>query len=241
MNWRSLLTLGLLALAMPLLAQEDEETEEDSPWSGSVTLGYLATTGNTEGSSLNSGAEINYALELWEHQATAAAFFKTEDKITTDEAYDAGWKSARNLTEHDYMYGRLNWRKDRFGSILEQFSQTIGYGRRLINKEKHQLNGELGFGARQSERSDGTNENDGIYTGRLTYTWQISETASFGQSFLVESGDSNTFTESVTNLRARLLGDLALVASYTIRQNSDVVQGDFKTDTRSSLSLEYAF
>ena len=85
------------------------------------------------------------------------------------------------------------------------------------------------------------NDNDSIYTGRLTYTWQISETASFGQSFLVESGDSNTFTESVTNLRARLLGDLALVASYTIRQNSDVVQGDFKTDTRSSLSLEYAF
>jgi len=170
-------------------------------WSGSVTLGYLATTGNTEGSSLNSGAEINYALELWEHQATAAAVFTTEDKITTAEAYDAGWKSARNLTEHNYMYGRLNWRKDRFGSILEQFSQTIGYGRRLIDKEKHQLNGELGFGARQSKLSDDTNENDGIYTGRLTYTWQISETASFGQSFLVESGDSNTFTESVTNLR----------------------------------------
>jgi len=241
MNWRSVFILCSLAFAMPLLAQEEEETEEDSPWSGSVTVGYLATTGNTEGSSLNSGAEINYTLELWEHQATAAAVFKTEDKITTDEAYDLGWKSARNLTEHNYLYGRLDWRKDRFGSILEKFSQTIGYGRRLIDKEKHQLNGELGFGARQSDLSDNTNENDAIYTGRLTYTWQISETASFGQSFLVESGDSNTFTESVTNLRARLLGDLALVVSYTIRHNSDVVQGDFNTDTRSTLSLEYAF
>ena len=241
MNWRSLLTLGLLALAMPLLAQEDEETEEDSPWSGSVTLGYLATTGNTEGSSLNSGAEINYTLEFWEHQATAAAVFTTEDKTTTAEAYDAGWKSARNLTEHNYLYGRLDWRKDRFGSILEQFSQTIGYGRRLIEKEKHQLNGELGFGARQSDLSDNTNENDAIYTGRLTYTWQISETASFGQSLLVESGDSNTFTESVTNLRAKLIGSLALVASYTVRHNSDVVQDDFNTDTRSALSLEYGF
>ena len=241
MNWRSVFILCSLAFAMPLLAQEEEETEEDSPWSGSVTVGYLATTGNTEGSSLNSGFNINYKLELWEHQATAAAVFKTEDKITTDEAYDLGWKSARNLTEHNYLYGRLDWRKDRFGSILEKFSQTIGYGRRLIDKEKHQLNGELGFGARQSELSDDTSENDGIYTGRLTYKWQISETASFGQSFLVESGDSNTFTESVTNLRARLLGDLALVVSYTIRHNSDVVQDDFNTDTRSTLSLEYAF
>jgi putative salt-induced outer membrane protein len=230
-----------LALATPLLAQEEEETGEDSPWSGSVTLGYLATTGNTEGSSLNSGAEINYTLELWEHQATAAAVFTTEDRITTAEAYDAGWKSARNLTEHNYLYGRLDWRKDRFGSILEQFSQTIGYGRRLIEKEKHQLNGELGFGARQSDLADGTNESDAIYTGRLTYTWQISETASFGQSLLVESGSSNTFTESVTNLRAQLVGGLALVVSYTVRNNSYVVQGDFNTDTRTSLSLEYGF
>ena len=241
MNWRNVFILCSLAFAMPLLAQEEEETEEDSPWSGSVTLGYLATTGNTEGSSLNSGAEINYTLELWEHQATAAAVFTTEDKITTAEAYDAGWKSARNLTEHNYLYGRLDWRKDRFGSILEQFSQTIGYGRRLIDKEKHQLNGELGFGARQSDLSDDTNENDFIYTGRLTYTWQISETASFGQSLLVESGSSNTFTESVTNLRAQLVGGLSLVVSYTVRNNSYVVQGDFNTDTRTSLSLEYGF
>lgn len=227
---------------MPLLAQEEEEeAEKESPWSGSVTLGYLATTGNTEGSSLNSGFEINYKLELWEHQATAAAVFTTEDKITTAEAYDFGWKSARNLTEHNYTYGRLDWRKDRFGSILEQFSQTIGYGRRLIDKEKHELNGELGLGARQSELSDDTNEKDAIYTARLTYTWQISETASFGQSLLVESGDSNTFTESVTNLRAKLIGSLALVASYTVRHNSDVVQGDFNTDTRSAVSLEYGF
>jgi putative salt-induced outer membrane protein len=241
LNWRNVIILGLLTLATPLLAQEEEAAEEESPWSGNVKLGYLATTGNTEGSSLNSGFEINYKLELWEHQATAAAIFTTEDTLTTAEAYDFGWKSARNLTDHDFIYGRLDWRKDRFGSILEQFSQTIGYGRRLIDKEKHQLNGELGLGTRQSDLADDTNENDAIYTGRLTYTWQISETAGFGQSLYVESGDSNTFTESVTRLRAQLVGSLALVASYTLRQNSDVLQDDHKTDTRTALSLEYAF
>ena len=140
-----------------------------------------------------------------------------------------------------FLFGRLDWRKDRFSSITEQFSQSVGYGRRLIDTDKHSLNGEVGIGARQSDLSDGTDESDTIYTGRLTYAWQISDTASFGQSLLLEAGSSNTFTESVTELKARLVGGLALVASYTIRNNSDGLPGTEKTDTRTAISLEYAF
>ena len=241
MNWRNLLFFGLLVFAAPLFAQEEEAAGEESPWSGNVKLGYLAVSGNTESESLNSSFELNYIKELWEHQFKAAAIYSTEGDVTTAEAYDAGWKSARNLTDHDFVFGRLDWRKDRFGSITEQFSQSVGYGRRLIDLEKHTLNGEVGVGARQSDLADGTDESDTIYTGRLTYAWQISETASFGQSLLVESGSSNTFTESVTDLRARLIGGLALVASYTVRRNSDVLPGTEKTDTRTAISLEYAF
>jgi len=241
MNRRNGFVLSLLVFATPLFAQEDEAAEAESPWSGNVQLGYLATTGNTEGSRMNGGFEINYKLELWEHQAAADAINSTESDVTTAEAYDFGWKSARNLTENDFLFGRLDWRNDRFSSIEEQVSETVGYGRRLIHTDRHHLNGELGIGARQSELSDGTDESDTIFTGRLIYNWQISDTASFGQGFLVEAGSSNTFTESVTDLRAQLLGSLALVASYTILHNSDVLPGSEKTDTRAALSLEYGF
>ena len=241
MNWCNVFILSLLVFSTPLFAQEEEAAEEESPWSGSIKLGYLATTGNTENSSLNSGFTINYKLEIWEHMATAAAIRSTESKVTTAEAYDFGWKSARNLTEQDFLFGRLDWRKDRFASIEQQFSQSVGYGRRLIDTDKHHLDGELGLGARQSDLADGTDESDTIYTGRLTYNWNISETASFGQAFLVEAGSSNTFTESVTVIEASLIGGLALVASYTIRHNSDVLPGSEKKDTRTALLLEYGF
>ena len=240
MNWRNGFVLGCLVLAAPVMAQE-EAAEEEGPWSGNVKLGYIGTSGNTESESLNSGFQLNYVPGDWEHSLTAAALYSQDSNVTTAEAYDAGWKSARNLTEADFVFGRLDWRKDRFNSIVEQFSQTVGYGRRLIDNERHQLNGELGVGARQSDLADGTDESDTIYTGRLTYTWTISETADFGQSLLVESGSSNTFSESVSSIRARLVGGLALVASYTIRQNSDVLPGTDKTDTRTAISLEYAF
>lgn len=240
MHWRLLTVLALLAFAAPLVAEE-EESEDEGPWSGNIKFGYLATSGNTESQSMNSGFEVLYKAGLWEHGATGAAINSTESNVTTAEAYDLGWKSARNITDADFLFGRLDWRKDRFASITEQFSQSVGYGRRLIDTDKHTLNGEVGIGARQSDLADGTDESDTILTGRLTYDWQISENASFGQGLLIEAGDSNTFTESVTELRASLVGSLALVASYTIRHNSDVLPGTESTDTRTAISLEYGF
>ena len=57
----------------------------------------------------------------------------------------------------------------------------------------------------------------------------------------VEAGDTNTYIETVTSLSAKVLGDLALVASYTIKHNTDVLPGTEKTDTYTALTLEYSF
>jgi len=237
MNLRSVVFVATLALAAPLLAAE----EENDPLEGNVKFGYLATTGNTETSSLNTSFEAAYTAGRWVHEAMASAINASENKITTAEAYEAGWKSGWDFTERDYVFGRLNWRKDRFGGFDTQFSQTVGYGRRIIDTEVHSLDGELGFGARQSEDQLGDTDNETIATGALKYKGKFSETSEFGQAFRVEAGSENTFSESVTSISAKLIGALNLVASYTIRNNSDVPVGTEKTDTRTAVSLEYNF
>ena len=189
-----------------------------------VTLGYLATSGNTENSTLNTAFEVGFKTGKWAHLYKAAAINAMENKVTTAEAYDTSWKSERNLTDKDFLFGRLHWRKDRFGGFDTQFSQTVGYGRRLIDTDKHKLNGELGVGARQSEDQSGFKDDETVYRGGLDYKWKLSETAEFRQDLTAESGEANTYVESVTALSAKLLGDLALVASYTIKHNTDGVR-----------------
>ncbi len=233
------LALIVAALAAPLTLMAQEETE--GPWAGTATLGYLATSGNTENATLNTGFEISYTTGKWQHGASAAAINASENDVTTAEAYDLGWKSERNITDHDFLFGRLSWRKDRFGGFDTQFSQSVGYGRRLINTDKHQLNAEVGAGARQSEAQDGTEEDETIFRGGFYYKWQFSETAEFRQDLTAEGGQENTYLESVTAVSAKLFGDLALVASYTIKQNTDVPPLTEKRDTYTALSLEYAF
>ncbi len=238
MMTRLFIATAVFLFAAPGIAQP---AEDEGPWSGKATLGYLATSGNTENSNLNSGFELGYAAGRWIHRATARAINATENKVTTSEAYELGFKSEFSINEHDFLFGRLKWRKDRFSTYEQQFSQTVGYGRRLIDREAHKLNVEIGAGARQSELVDGTSENEFITRGGLDYTWLLSETATFTQEISIESGSDNTYSESITALKARLLGDLALVASYTVKHNSDVLPLLEKTDTYTALSLEYAF
>ena len=239
MKFHSLIVIVLMSAVATVNAAEEEPPA--SPWAGKVTLGYLATSGNTDNSNLNTGFEIAYTTGDWQHLFDASAIYATVDGDTTAEAYAVGWKSERQLSEANFLFGRLNGRKDRFSGYDTQFSETLGYGRRIIGNDKHSLNGELGAGARQSELSDGTDENETILSGALHYTWAISETAEFRQDLLVEAGSENTYFESVTALSARLVGNLALVAYYKIKNNSEVPVGTEKTDTFTALSFEYAF
>jgi len=239
-----LLIMILLAPSMHAEAQQvgsPPAEREKGPWSGKAALGFLATSGNTESSSLNSAFTVAYTAGRWAHSLEATAIKASENDQTSAEGYSLGWKTEFNMTESDFLFARVNWRKDRFSGYDQQLSESVGYGRRLIDTGVHFLNAEIGAGARQADLTDDTREEDLIWRGGINYQWKFSETAQFTQDITAESGANNTYTESVSAIKTSLVGALALVASYTIRNNSVVPAGSEKTDTFAAVSLEYAF
>ncbi len=238
---KSVFVAAMLMTSGAALAQSAPAAEEESPWSGSASLGYLATAGNTETTSYNTSFGIGYAVNAWKHAFNALALGSDQSEMTTAEAYQMGWQSDYNFTETDFIFGTVDWRKDRFSGVDEQRTESIGYGRRLLDTPKHLLSVGLGLGHRSADLADGTSESGAIGRGSLDYNWIFSETAGFDQNIVIETGSDNTYIESVSALRARLLGDFALVLSYTIKQNSDVPVGTEKTDRLSAVSIEYAF
>lgn len=237
----SVLVVMLVLYAGAAYSQAGSPAEEEGPWSGSASLGYLSTSGNTDTTSYKTAFKVSHAKEKWTHTFDGAANGAAEEDTTTAEAYQAGWKSSYDFSEHNYLFGMVNWRKDRFSGVDQQLSEAIGYGRRLIETPVHLLNVELGAGHRSADRSDNTTESSAIATLGLDYQWIFTETSNFEQDIAVESGSDNTYIESVSAVRARLVGDLAIVLSYTVRHNTDVPVGNEKTDTFTAISLEYAF
>jgi putative salt-induced outer membrane protein len=141
----------------------------------------------------------------------------------------------------DYLFFSGDWRQDEFSGYDKQVTEAVGYGRRLIDTARHTLALEGGLGAKQSDLVTGEELDEGIVRGGLDYLLRISETSEFSQKLLLEQGDDNRYTESTSALKTRIVGNLALVLSYVIKNNSDVPVGIEETDTFTALSLEYGF
>jgi putative salt-induced outer membrane protein len=253
----AVLAFPLLCAPLSALAQ-DPAAEPKSPWSGEVTAGLVSTSGNSETTTANGKVQVIYSVERWKNTFDAAALKSqqtTTDAVTlveseqvTAERYFVADKADYNMTAVDYLFLQVEYEKDLVGPVRQRTSETVGYGRKVLTGPDHFLDLELGAGMRQTESQItlpaapvAVKEDDVIGRGRLAYKWKLSETSHFAETIKVESGDSNTFLESVTELRVSLIGKLYAQGSYTVRQNTDVPPGSEKTDTITALSLGWTF
>lgn len=239
---RPVAVIGVLAGVLGLVgvASADEEAD-DGGWSGSARLGYLSTSGNSETDNLNARLTAEYATGAWLHRGIVAGVGAREDGRTIAEAYELGLRTTYDFNDFDFVFGRANWRKDKFSGFDQQFSQSLGYGRRLINQPRQHLNVEIGAGARQARQRDGNRVNEAILRFGSDYEFRFNDVAAFNFDLSIESGEDNTFTEAVGAFTTKLMGRLATVVSYTVRNNSRVPEGTTRTDTFTSISLEYSF
>ena len=232
-----ILSAALLGLSFSTIHAE----EADSPWTGRAGLGFLSTDGNSETSSLNADLGLGYSVGRWSHGLTALAIGGNTSGFTTAERYFIGLKSDWAINDRSYIFGLLDADKDRFSAYDLRTTEAVGYGRKLINTESRKWNVEIGAGATQLEPIIGENISEAILRLATDYHWDFSETAAFNQTFAIESGDSNTYMESVSSVKAKLFKDLGVRLSYSLKNNSDVPVGIEKTDTFTSISLEYSF
>jgi putative salt-induced outer membrane protein len=238
---RTLCAIASFALAGPALAQAPAAAPAD-PFTGGISLGYLSTSGNTDSRNANADFDVSWDLDgPWKHEWKARFINARTDDVTTAESYTAAYKALRDFSATSYLFFSGDWRQDEFSGYDQQISEAIGYGRRLIDSQRHMLALEGGGGAKQSELVTGEELDEAIIRGALDYVWAISETSEFKQELLIEQGDDNRYTESTSALKTRIVGNLALVLSYVIKSNSDVPISIEKTDRFTSIALEYAF
>ena len=140
-----------------------------------------------------------------------------------------GLQSAARFFCDELLFFSGDWRQDEFSGYEKQVPEAVGYGRRLIDNERHMLALEGGIGAKQSDLITGEELDEAIVRGALDYLLTLSENSEFNQKLLIEQGDDNRYTESTSALKTRIVGNLALV-SIVIKNNSDVPVGIENTD-----------
>lgn len=251
------LTLALALSALTTTAFADEK----KPWDVEVDIGAIATSGNTETTSLQFKVDAKQNLEKWENQYIFNSLFK-EDEVTQDDGTSSKEKTAEKYfgsakfayllgVEEAYLYGFGSYTDDQFGAYRTYTTVSFGYGNWLYFSPTLNWFVEGGPGYFMGEKvieGDGdtipdtiSDEDGAILRVATAVQWQITSTAEFKQMISVEAGADNTRTQSETSLATSISDRMKMKVGFSLANDTDVAPGKEKTDTTTFVNLVYSF
>ncbi len=229
---RTLLPLALLAFSGFALT-------------GTVSLGGLLTSGNTDVRQLDSGLGItgNPSSRL-ETGLNLSASYGSQEEETYLEKYLAEGTLKYAFTDSDYAASRAYWTRDLFSGISHEYGATAGYGRVLVSGEAFSASLEAGGGYYSRENTLEESLEAAAWYGGTLLEWQIADSWKLTENarFSGDVQDSENYgIESVFEASSDITGNLSLVMGYDITyHNLPPVEGSEKTDTAVRVQLRIA-
>ncbi|MFT7560911.1 MAG: putative salt-induced outer membrane protein [Flavobacteriales bacterium] len=241
--------------------------EETKPLSLDVELGIIATSGNTETSSVKTKFNIKQDFKKFKTHYIAEALYK-EDQIEFElegETQKEKRKSAERYflsgqidfkldSEHKGLFGFASYEDDRFSGYEYQGTLALGFSNRLFDYDQSHLDYSVGPGIAFSKTEDVFDADDNLIAGESTqtavvrasidYLYNISETAKFTQTIssdIAAEQTKNTKTKSETAVTANLSSAFALKAAFVVNHNTHAPLGKRHADTQTSLTVVYSY
>lgn len=238
MNKKMLLPMATMFALTQVSAAEEPAVAQ---WKASAELGYVSTSGNTETETLNAKAMALTEREKWRHKFEVTALKASDETGTTAEKYTLTGQSDYKLKKPNYLFAIVSYEDDKFSGYDYQLSESVGYGRRVVEETGLSLDLEIGPGARQAKLDSGQSENEGMIRGAAKLDWAVSKTSQFTEVLTMEAGEDVTITKSVTGLSSQINGSLSMKITYTYKNTSEVPVGVDDTDTETAVTLVYKF
>jgi putative salt-induced outer membrane protein len=225
----------LLALALPVLAQEEAE-EPKRAWTDEAEFSYVSTTGNAETTTLSFSNKYEYNWEKAKLTFFASALradattvtlenldgsvSETRIKEKTAENYELTLGYRRQIKNRLYWYAGTGWYRNRFAGIDDRYGVSGGVGYRIIDRKKHVLDSEVGLGYTWETQVTGLENNFTDSRVFLGYDFIISENAKLDSDLeiLPNLDDSDDLRVNwITAVTASLTSKLALRLSYAVK------------------------
>lgn len=224
------------------LAAPQEDNEDTTPvWQASAELGLVNTSGNTDTTTLNLGAEVVRTTLPWRHRFAADALQAEEDGEDTADRWVGEFQSDYRLTERSYVFGALRHESDEFSGFEYQQTAAVGYGRTLVDDGRQVLEAEIGPGFRRIKDAVSREvESEAIARALVDYHLDVTATTSLDNRLLVESGSSNTLVNNDLAFKVAMNDHFALAFGVLVRHNTDAPVGTEETDTTTTASVVYS-
>ena len=261
-----MLKKSIVALAVSWSAAS--VADEVRPWQVEVEVGAIATSGNTETTSLHSKLDAKQNLTKFRNEYILSSLYKedqvlqddnTKSKEKTADKYLVSAKSAylleggttKDAEKKSYLFGFASYTHDKFGAYKTYETVALGYGDWLYSTETFNWFAEAGPGYFRGEKVTGLGTAADPYVAETEQgallrlaseiEWKFSQTAVFKQILSIESGSDNTRTLSETSVAASITNAMQMKIGFAVASDSKVSPGKEKTDTTTSATIVYKF
>ena len=221
---------------------------------GSVELGFLLTSGNTDAFAIRANSELVHDLQVFRNKYQLQSLIQKNNiansesgekhRVTTANRYGfAGQSNYKLVTGRESIFGRGSYSYDRFAAFREQATLVGGYGNRLYEQQTSYLDLETGPGFAHQETSDGDRSTGIIWYAATNLDYQLNEHNSFRQSleWSVSLDGKNSSWQSRSALTSQVNGQLSMRLSFVVKYDSSPGEFRKKTDTETAATLVYGF
>jgi putative salt-induced outer membrane protein len=245
---RLILIFGLVfALgAVPVLAQEAEaEDAPDPAWVGSLGLSWVATSGNTDTSSMGMDFALDRKPEPWGLSLVARGTRADDQGVKTAENYLVSGKAVRALGKRWEAFGGLAWAKDPFAGFDSQSVASAGATYKAVQSERHLLSFDMGLAYTWEDRVPPEEDVDfagGVFG--LAWEWKLGASSKLTERlvYLPNFDDSADWRlNSITAIEAAINEWLALRFGFDVRHRNQPIGDADGTDTTSTASVVFNF
>jgi putative salt-induced outer membrane protein len=232
--------------AMPLLAEEKAQEEKKEPaWVGSLGLSWVATSGNSDTSSIGLDFDLEKKADPWGLVFVGRGNRAQDSGTITAENYLFGARAVRKVSEKWEVFGGLQWSKDPFTGFNSQTVASLGATYIAIEGERNKLafDGGLAYTWEDQVNPDETVDYLGGLFG-LTWELKLGEKSKLVERLVYYPNFDNSTDwrlTSFTAIEADVNSWMALRFGYDIRHRNQPIGDSDKTDTTSTASVVFKF
>lgn len=210
-------------------------------WTGSVALGFSATSGNTDTADLSLAGRFRYGNGPWNHTIGFAAEFAEDNDVRNKEEIYATYDVNRYFNDNFYVFGLGSVRYDDFNSNRLDAFLGFGPGYRVINQANQTWRLQAGPGVRYLEDQNGNDLTDVAAIASSRYFYAFNENVSLTNDTDILYSDDQTLVTNDLGVNFRVTNAISTRVSYRSEWDSNPLANFDSSDNSLGVSLVYGF
>ncbi len=210
-------------------------------WKGEGELGASRNTGNTDDTNVVIGVHLAKDGLRWAHKFNATVDYQRIDGVSGTEKFLVGYEPNYKFNDDLYVFGLLQWERDRFGGFDSRTTESFGIGYNILHADSLKWSVTAGPAFREIDPIIGRWHYDANARLGSTLTWTLSKSTVFTENLSFYVGGSDNTAESATAITTKIVNALAARFSFDIKKETNPDPGFRNTDTISRVTLVYGF